>query len=203
MPVYIHVIKDGKVILSDRLSSIYFKKHYYEFLEYVKMKFSKNYPNLMKVFKEDSPIDPDKLLSEAMDFFIFLLNQFKDKLPLAYFFAVFPKDYLDLPSLLLGGTANLKLTTDDGIYEFQGGFGYAKLFKNGKFVRNLTEGEEIKVGTREVKVFSRRCYELIEHPIKTLIAISLIALKHNAKIVVKSTDYTSVILESFNIDEFR
>lgn len=192
MPVYVHVVKNGKVLYTDRLSTIYFKKHYEDFIKFIEEEFNLRYPTLELLFKYDKDLPPKDILEEALDL-LTLLNNNKDILPKAYVFAILPKDFWDVPSLLIGGCASMKVFDGNDVYELISGFGYAKVLKNGVVIKILKSGDEVAVGNRKVKVFSRNSYDVLERSLKTLITMALIALRSNAKIRTKSSSYLAII----------
>ena len=189
------MIKENEVIVSDRFSSIYFKEHYNELLKYLKSKYNVSYPALEILFESEDPIEPNKLLRESLDLIDLLLRN-DYEMPRAYFFAVFPKDFNDVLSLILGGSSNIKVPLKEGLYELKGGFGYALLLKDGELIRELSEGEEINLGMISIKVFSRSCYDMMEKPLKTLVVFSLLAVRRRAKVKTSSSPTSFIIWRS-------
>ena len=161
-----------------------------------------NYPTLKKMFESESPVEPGALLKESLDLMDFLLSK-DHEMPRAYFFAVFPKDFNDVVSLILGGSSNIKIPLEEGLYELRGGFGYALLLKDGKLLKKLSEGEEMSLGTILVKVFSRSCYDIMEKPLKTLVVFSLLAKKRSALIRLTLSPTSSIIwrFPTFSFDK--
>ena len=186
------MVKEGKVIASDRFSSIYFREHYSELLRYIEDKYDVRFPALKEIFESENSLEPSILLEESLSLVDFLLEK-DHEMPRAYFFAVFPKDFNDVLSLILGGSSNIKIPLEGSIYEFKGGFGYALLLKDGELVKRLSEGDEVNLGTLSVKVFSRSCYDIMERPLKTLAVFSLLANKRGGMIKVSMSPTSSII----------
>jgi len=189
------MIKNGEIIASDKFSSIYFKEHYDELLDYIERRYSVSYPTLKKMFKSESLMKPESILKESLELMDFLLRR-DHEMPRAYFFAVFPRDFNDIVSLILGGSSSIKVPLDEGLYEFKGGFGYAFLLKNGRVIKELSEGDEMNLGIIRVKVFSRSCYDIMEKPLKTLVVFSLLAKRRGAHIRLTPSPTSSIIWRS-------
>lgn len=190
MPLYIFVIKDNQVIYSDKLSSIYFEKHYIELLKIIEEKYNINFPLLKTIFSKRTFRNPEDLIDEAIDFLRFLKEK-ESSLPKAYFYTVLPKDFSDVVSLITGGASSISLPTSKGLYELVGGFGKALLYKNGVLERRLKEYEEIELENVKIKVFHRTSYEAVKGVIKTLITASLIAEKNNASVFISERQFNT------------
>jgi len=186
MPLYISVIKGNNILYFDRLSSIYFEKHYIELLKIIEKKLCMRFPLLETIFSRRKFKNTKALIDEAIRFLIFLRENEKN-LPKAYFYTVLPKDFSDVVSLITGGASSISLPTGEGLYELIGGFGKALLYKNGTLERKLKEYEEIEFENVKIKVFYRTSYEAVKGVIKTLITASLIADKNDAYITISES----------------
>ncbi|MCD6368681.1 MAG: hypothetical protein J7L38_02650 [Thermoproteales archaeon] len=182
MPIFVHVVKGGEVVFVDFFSTIYFKKHYLKLLEFIEKEYQRYFPTLKIILEYDTPTNPDTIVEEALRFLDFIIER-DHELPRAFFFAVFPKDYTDVVSLLLGGASSIKIPQEDGETEIRGGFGEAILIKGEKFIRRLRDGEELTISDIKLKVFSKSCYEAINRPLKTLITAGLIAQRKKGSIL--------------------
>ncbi len=182
MPIYIYVFRDDKTFLVDYFTTIYYRRNYIELLKILEEKYNYSYPVFKDILIGGRCRDPQKLLDELLE----LMNnlyKLEYELPKAYFFAVFPKDFNDVVSLILGGSSSITIPFKENVYRISGGLSNAKLYENEKFVRELEEGEELKIGNTLIKVFTRTSFDALGKPIKSLIFASLIAVRNNAEIL--------------------
>jgi len=174
VPVYV-IVGSGAGAFIDRVSTIFFPSDFEDLLRLVEERFGATYPTLMALFKGQE-VEPSKLLEEALDL-LQLLKSRASELPRSYFFAVLPKDFGDVASLLGGGASGMVIPGGDRVYRLIGGFGKAELRDDKGNVEELEEGAELTLGAVKVKVFTRLAYEAAAGPLKTLIVASLIAMR--------------------------
>jgi len=177
VPIYV-VVGRGANAFTDRVSTIFFPSDFEDLLRLIEEKFGTSYPTLLSLFRGQE-VEPSKLLDEALDL-LQLLKSRADELPCSYFFAVLPKDFEDVASLLGGGASGMVIPGEDRVYKLVGGFGRAELRDDKGNVEKLEEGAELTLGAVRVKVFTRPAYEAAAGPLKTLIVASLIAMKKGA-----------------------
>ncbi|RLE98924.1 MAG: hypothetical protein DRJ57_03090, partial [Thermoprotei archaeon] len=104
MPIYV-VVGRGANAFIDRVSTIFFPSDFEDLLRLIEEKFGTSYPALLALFRGQE-VEPSKLLDEALDL-LQLLKSRADELPRSYFFAVLPKDFEDVASLLGGGASGM------------------------------------------------------------------------------------------------
>lgn len=172
MPIYI-IVGDGE--FTDKVSTIFFPKDFRYLLGLLRDRFGASYPTIEKLFSGEN-VKPTELLEETLDL-LMLLRARSAELPKAYFFAVLPKDFTDVVSLIGGGATNMTIPAGSKVYELTGGFGTAIIRENGENERSLEAGEELIISSVKVKVFTRAAYEATASPLKTLIVASLLASK--------------------------
>ena len=110
MPIYIYVFRDDKTFLVDYFTTIYYRRNYIELLKILEEKYNYSYPVFKDILIGGRCRDPQKLLDELLE----LMNnlyKLEYELPKAYFFAVFPKDFNDVVSLIPVSYTHLTLPT--------------------------------------------------------------------------------------------
>ncbi len=172
MPIYV-IVGDGE--FTDKVSTIFFPRDFSHLLGLLREKFGASYPTIEKLFSGER-VEPAELLKEALDL-LMLLRARSAELPKVYFFAVLPKDFNDVVSLIGGGATSMTIPAGSGVYELAGGFGAATIRGGGEGERRVEAGEELTIASLKVKVFTRTAYEATAGPLKTLIAASLVASK--------------------------
>ncbi len=192
MPILAVIKKNTKLIFVDKVSTIFFRKDFLKLLHFLNHEYKVSYPSVVKAFLGERIKDLRQLVDESINLLKFTYNKNKE-IPRVFFFAVFPRDFLEVVSLLLGGASSITVPLKDGVYVLDGGLGEAALYKDNTKVRDLVEGEEIKLGNLLVKVFSKTAYDVIDGPIKTIIVLSLIAMKENGELQLVDTSYLNMI----------
>ncbi|MEM1509681.1 MAG: hypothetical protein QW291_07025 [Thermofilaceae archaeon] len=172
MPIYV-IVGDGE--FTDKVSTIFFPRDFRYLLGLLRKKFDVSYPTIEKLFNGEL-VKPVELLEEALDL-LMLLRTRSAELPKAYFFAVLPKDFTDVVSLIGGGATSMTIPAGSKVYELTGGFGAATIKEDGEEERHLEAGKELTISSVKIKVFTRTAYEATASPLKTLIVASLIASK--------------------------
>lgn len=175
MPVYVSV---GQHFI-ERLSTVFFPSDFLELLDHVEAELRRTFVTLRSFFAGEE-VSAEPLLEEAMELLL-LLKHRAEALPPVFFFAVLPKDFDDVVSIVGGGASSMLIPTPEGLCELRGGFKRAILVKD-REVRSLKAGDELHVGGVKVKVFTRSPYEAVAGPLKTLIVAALIALKSRLKL---------------------
>jgi hypothetical protein len=178
VPVYVVV---GRGRFTDRVSTVFFPRDFLDLLNYVESRFNASFPNLRRLFG-GSEVDPGALLEEALNLLL-LLKERGGELPPAFFFAVLPKDFEDVASIIGGGASSMTVPVEGRVYELVGGFGRA-LLRAPEGERELKAGEELSLGTVRVKVFTRQAYEAVAGPLKTLAVAALLALRERQTVKV-------------------
>lgn len=164
----------GEGRFTDRVSTIFFPKDFLRLLDYVESRFGPSFPSLRALFS-GAEAEPGELLDEILKLLL-LLKERGNELPPAFFFAVLPKDFEDVASLIGGGASSMTIPGGGGAYELVGGFGKAVL-RTPEGERELKAGEEVALGTVKVKVFIRQAYEAAAGPLKTLAVAAMLALR--------------------------
>lgn len=175
VPVYVAV---GEHFI-ERLSTVFFPRDFIELLEHLEKKLGYAYPMLHAFFMGEE-VAAAPLLDEAMELLL-LLKHRAEILPPVFFFAVLPRDFDDVASIIGGGASSMLIPTPDGVCELHGGFKKAIMVR-GHEVKNLKAGDELLVGGVRVKVFTRSPYEAVIGPLKTLIVAALIASRAGLKL---------------------
>jgi len=166
------VVGDGR--FTDRVSTVFFPRDFLNLLDLVEGRFEESFPSLRALFN-GSKVEPGKLLDEALNLLL-LLKEKGSELPSAFFFAVLPKDFEDVASIIGGGASSMTVPVGGVVYELVGGFGRAAL-RAPEGERELKAGEELSLGTIKVKVFTRQAYEAVAGPLKTLAVAAMLALR--------------------------
>lgn len=169
MPVYVMV---GEGRFTDRVSTIFFPRDFLKLLDLVEDRFKASFPSLRALFN-GSEVEPGELLDETLNLLL-LLKERGSELPPAFFFAVLPKDFEDVASIIGGGASSMTVPVGGKVYELVGGFGRAAL-RAPEGERELKAGEELSLGTIKVKVFTRQAYEAVAGPLKTLAVAAMLA----------------------------
>lgn len=156
MPIYV-VVGRGASAFIDRVSTVFFPRDFRDLLHMIGERYNASYPTLMALF-EGGEVEPSKLLEESLDL-LQLLKSRAGELPRSYFFAVLPKDFEDVASILGGGASGIVVPGEDKIYRLVGGFGRAELHDSEGSMKRLEEGAELALGAVRVKVFTRPAYE--------------------------------------------
>lgn len=176
MPIFVMVTRDDEILHFDKVSTIFFRENYLELLDLIRNKYDKDYKILRELMNTYGPVDPQVLLDELLGLLGFISNM-DESLPRAYFFAVLPRNFIDVISLILGGASKMEIPLKDKVYKLIGGFKDPVLLEGDKVVRLLTEGEELVIGETKIKVFSRSCYEALSSPLKSLVLASLLGIR--------------------------
>lgn len=177
MPVFVTI--GGYFI--ERLSTVFFPRDFLELLAYVEERFGRSYSTLRLLFS-GGEVEAGQLLEEALEL-LTLVKHYSHALPPAFFFAVLPKDFDDVASIVAGGASSMVVPTQEGVYELRGGFNRALLLKGGES-RSLRAGEVLSLGPVTAKVFTRTAYEAVAGPLKTLVAVALIASRGRLRVSV-------------------
>ncbi|HDH06828.1 MAG TPA: hypothetical protein ENF87_00495 [Thermoproteales archaeon] len=192
MPILIEVGSKNKTIIYDYFSTIFFKQHFIELLDLLKEKYDKLFPTLLKLFETKDFIKPEPIIEEALDLLTLVWHENR-RLPRYYFFAVFPIDYSDVASLLLGGASSMEFPSEN--IRLQGGLGKALMRKGSEIIKMLKDGDEINVGNTRIKVFTKPCYYSVEKPLKTLITYSLLASRKRVQVRLLNTGFVNLELK--------
>lgn len=163
----------------ERLSTVFFPSDFLELLKYVEEKFGLTYNTLHRFFS-GGEVEAGPLLEEALEL-LTLLKHNSHALPQVFFFAVLPRDFDDVASIIAGGASSMLVLSGEQTYELHGGFNRAQLVV-GEAVRQLAAGEVLSLGNVTVKVFTRPAYEAVAGPLKTLVTVALIAIKGRLKL---------------------
>ncbi|RLE70970.1 MAG: hypothetical protein DRJ43_00815 [Thermoprotei archaeon] len=188
MPVFV-IVGRGRSALVDKVSTIFFPRDFLGLLRIIEERYGLRYPSLKELFN-GREIEPLKLLEEVLQLLRFLMKR-SSELPRSYFFAVMPKDFSDVASLICGGASSMTIPFGEGTYKLVGGFGRAELYVNEKRVRELREGEELELGTVKVKVFTRPAYNAVAGPLKTLLTAALIASREGLRLKIATSPVNS------------
>jgi len=164
----------GRGRFTDRVSTVFFPKDFLNLLDRVESELNASFPNLRKLFN-GGEVEPGALLEEALNLLL-LLKERGSELPPAFFFAVLPKDFEDVASIIGGGASSMAIPVEGRVYELIGGFGKA-ILRAPEGERELKAGEELSLGTVRVKVFTRQAYEAVAGPLKTLVVAALLAIR--------------------------
>lgn len=193
MPVYVAVSEH----LIERLSTIFFLQDFLELLDYLEAKLGRAFSTLRALFAGEE-VTAAPLLEETVELLL-LLKHRAEALPPVYFFAVLPKDFDDVASIVGGGASSMLIPTPEGVCELRGGFKRAMLVR-GEEVRSLKAGDELHVGEVKVKVFTRSPYDAVAGPLKTLVVVALLASRSGLKLkalgLLEGTATTTIVAGS-------
>jgi len=89
---------------------VFFPRDFLDLLNYVESRFNASFPNLRRLFG-GSEVDPGALLEEALNLLL-LLKERGGELPPAFFFAVLPKDFEDVASIIGGGASSMTVPVE-------------------------------------------------------------------------------------------
>jgi len=191
IPIFVLVAKDDEVIFMDKVSTIFFTKDFLELLRHIEAEYGLRFSTLHKLFMGEVIKDPREIVEDTLRLLMFTYER-EDELPKVFFFVTFPRDFLDVMGILLGGASSIEIPLEDKTMRIEGGLGKAIIYEDGIPVRDLREGEELKVSTLSIKVLTKTAYDMVSGPLKTLAIAALVALRERARLLARDSTVTLI-----------